>query len=368
MKLGLVTIYQVPNYGSVLQAYATQCILESLGVEVIIINYKYPNHWHYKQGIPRPNPIKGFIHRLGIRNEKYNALNKFRKDNYHFSKQYKDYEELKKENWDEYDLFVVGSDQVWKAHFTKGDPTYLLSFLPDDIRRISLASSFASDSIPSEYRELYKQELSKFDALSVRESNGVRIINDELKLGKLVNVVLDPTLLLDKNDWQRLVPRSMFQKKRPYILFYMWAYAFEPRPYIFEVLKHFQNQMDCDIIALEGYTSADQACGVEMRNATTSSIPEFIDLFANSDLVITSSFHGTAFALNFGIPLISVVPDNDGDDRQSTLLRLAGADNCILKNKSPIRNINPLYDQRIVLNRLKEQRLTNLNWIATKIG
>lgn len=100
----------------------------------------------------------------------------------------------------------------------------------------------------------------------------------------------------------------------------MLTYAFEPRPYIFDVLKYLKEQEDYDIIVLEGYTPITKACGLNMINKTDSSISEFIDLFANADVVVTSSFHGTAFAVNFGIPVISIVPGDKGDDRQSSLL------------------------------------------------
>lgn len=110
-----------------------------------------------------------------------------------------------------------------------------------------------------------------------------------------------------------------------YILLYMWCYAFEPRPKIFEALRYWQQKMGCKIVALEGYSDCqcENALNLEIADATDSSITDFLHYFANASLVVTSSFHGTAFAVNYGIPLISVIPEG-GDDRQFSLLEKLG--------------------------------------------
>ncbi|MBQ8543010.1 MAG: polysaccharide pyruvyl transferase family protein [Bacteroidaceae bacterium] len=368
-KVGLITIYHVPNYGSVLQTYATQTLLEKLGCKCNIINYKYPNEYHYSLGRPKQS-IKskiGSLLGLSAGHRKANKLEAFKKKHFNFTKLYSHLNELKTANWEGYDMFVVGSDQVWKSKFTLGDTAFLLSFVPDYKKRVSIASSFATSSVPEEYRETYKRELEKFNAISVRENNGISIIKDELKLNKDVQVVLDPTLLLSKEDWLSAVPRSTFKKKKKYILLYMLTYAFEPRPYIFEVLKQLQSQEDYDIIALEGYTPKERANGIEMINKADSSIPEFIDLFANADVVVTSSFHGTAFAVNFGIPLISIVPGDKGDDRQSSFLKNVGLNGCIATAGTAIDNINYRYAPKKAEENLAELRRKSIEWIKDKV-
>lgn len=92
-----------------------------------------------------------------------------------------------------------------------------------------------------------------------------------------------------------------------------------------------------------------------------------ISLFANASLVVTSSFHGTAFALSFGIPLVSIVPDNVGDDRQSSLLKVCGADNCIVRINSEIESIQPQYDITAVKDKLDYLRQDSINWIKSNI-
>lgn len=362
MKIGLVTIYQVPNYGSVLQAFATQYLLEHMGVECCIINYKYPNEWHWQHGAQRPHKLRTLVRKL-YPSKKTKVLENFRKGYFHFTKRFNSLEELEANDWNDFDAFVVGSDQVWNARFVLGDSVFMLSFAPEGKARYSIASSFALKSLPNHFRDKYSRELSLFSALSVRELNGVGIINDELKIDKSVYIILDPTLLLSKGDWMKAIPRSKLKKTRPYILFYMWSYAFEPRPYIFEVVKYFQQKMNCDVIALEGYAKPENANGLVMENRCSSTIPEFIDLFSKADLVVTSSFHGTAFALNFGNPLVSVIPDYVGDDRQSSLLNSVNCLQCGIKIGSKIEEINPFYDVAKEQKKLVNMRKSNIDWI-----
>ena len=147
----------------------------------------------------------------------------------------------------------------------------------------------------------------------------------------------------------------------------MLTYAFEPRPYIFEIIKELQIQNDYDVIALEGYTPPQMANGIKMIDKRDSSISEFIDLFANADIVVTSSFHGTAFAVNFGIPVISVVPDGNNDDRQSSLLQSLGLDKCIAINGSNNINLEPGYDIAKTDEKIRKKRKESLDWIYKNI-
>lgn len=361
MKIGLITIYQVPNYGSVLQTFASQKVLEQMGHECVIIRYNYRNDEFFKkQGLKR-NKFKEWQFNT-IPWLKSAKLQCFRKENLNFSKQFETYQELVDFDWSSFDAFIVGSDQVWNTRFLFADPAFLLKFVPDNKTKISLSSSFSLKELPSKYVQLFHDELNKFKAISVREDNGATIITDCLKLDKNVYVALDPTLLLSKEQWLKMVSCSSFKKKRPYILLYMWTYAFEPRPYILRVIEYFQKKMDADIIVLEGHRELS-GLKCDFVDANNSSIPKFIDLFANADLVITSSFHGTAFAINFGIPLISIVPNELGDDRQSSLLEKLGAYSSIVRIGSDVTNINPNYSKPFVMDSLRNERVKTLQWL-----
>ena len=369
-KVGLITIYHVPNYGSVLQAFATQIVIEDLGYECIMLNYKYPNEYHYNIEPQRRNvPLKSKIAYFwglsrGQRLKK--KLEKFKKDFFNFSDQYDSLQSLKNYNWSDYSAFVVGSDQVWNSRFTLGDSVFLLSFVPDSIRKISYASSFASKSIPDKYKALFQNKLTRFDALSVREKNGVTICSS-LNVNKLVKVVLDPTLLLCASRWKTLLPQTQVTHKNKYILLYLLTYAFEPRPYVFHLLKYFQEKYSYEVIALAGYSSPKSALGIRMINKTDADVSTFLNLFEHAELVVTTSFHGTAFAVNFGRPLCSIVPADSGDDRQSSLLQSLGLDQCILKINQPFEQVDPFYDVSKSQEKLDNLRKDSISWFKQNL-
>lgn len=368
MKIGLATIYNVPNYGSVLQTYATQELLKSLGHDVYVIQYNYFNERYYKERgygatwRERFYPLKA----IAMPWCRAAVLKRFRKDYLNFTEKFDCVESLTQYDWSTYDSFVVGSDQVWNTKFLLGDSSFLLQFAPSDKSRFSLSSSFATKTVDSRYEHLFREELAKFKALSVREENGVEIIQKQLNIEKNVEVTLDPTLLLSKSQWvERFSNKSKHRK--PYILYYMLSYAFEPRPYVYEVVQHFQQQLDCDVIALEGIRDSSDCKTVRFIDADNSSIADFINLFSNASMVITTSFHGTAFALNFGVPLVSIVPDNCGDDRQTTLLRNCGAETCITKIGTPLTSVHPYYNTIEVSEKLEVLRKKSINWIKDYI-
>lgn len=367
MRIALFTIFRVPNFGSVLQAFATQHVLEQLGHECVVVDYRERRSLHemFRQ-LFTPYYIAC---KLGIKPQfrKPGQLNRFIRKNFHLSKKYKGLDSLRQENWHSYDAVVVGSDQVWNARYHGKDNIYLLPFIKSDIDCYSLASSFALKEIPKDYQEEYREALSKFKAISVRESNGVRLV-ESLKIGKSAQLVLDPTLWLSGKEWLALFNSSRKASKEPYILLYMWTYAFEPRPYIYDLLRYWQGKLGgCKIIALEGSPKKRES-GLKIEDVADSSIPKYMELFANASLVVTSSFHGTAFALNFARPLLSIVPSGNGDDRQSSLLRLVGAETSIVQINDNISKTNPYYDIEKMSNKLDEFRREALRWIVVNIN
>ena len=242
----------------------------------------------------------------------------------------------------------------------------MLSFVPNSVKRISIASSFAVDSIPLDLRQKYKDELQKFSALSIREKNAFKIMHDELDIASNVQLLLDPTLLIDKHQWIKLVNKSKYSTKK-YILLYMLTYAFDPRSCVFEILKYYQDKLGYDIYVLEGYVKIKNVSGLRVKDMTDSGINDFLDLFNNAELVVTSSFHGTAFAVNFGKPLVSVVPPNKEDDRQTTLLTALGLEHCIVNANSSLNDVNPYYDVNKTLEALEIMRQNAKAWLSSAL-
>lgn len=367
-RIGIVTIYTIPNYGSVLQAYATLLVFRILGYDSVLINYSRLNSYYFRHGDRPVSMFKKIIRYFGLTSyhRKLRKMEKFRKNNLKETKEYKSLSELQAEKWNQFKMLAVGSDQVWNPRFSYGDSVYFLSFLPDDILRISFSSSFALKKLPNEHVASFREYLEKFNAISVREDNAKSIINEQLKLDKGIFVLLDPTLLLSVEQWREYMIRSKFKKKEKFILLYLLDYSFKPQPYIYEVAEYFQKRFNYNIYVLEGHSKELKDYHLKYSNRTDSTVEEFIDYFYNADLVLTSSFHGTAFALNFGKPLISIIPDN-GDDRQSSLLRKVRLERLAVKKGEPIESINPFYDVEKEQVYLKMNRDEAYKWIRNSV-
>lgn len=369
----VITIYNVPNYGSVLQAYATQQLIEKFGWKCDIIQYRYPNEWHIAQDQHRKTKFYSRVAeylKLGVNSRQRRKIELFRRRYYHFTQKFNSLDELNESDWSKYNVLIAGSDQLWNAKYTLGDKAFLLSFAPNGIKRISLSSSCATSRLPEQYVESFKKELEKFSAISVREENSKKALIEQLRIHKSVKVISDPTLLLTAEEWQKSLSLEMECQegsKEPYILFYRLDYAFsEPNfiLYSYDVLRYFIKKTGIQrVIAISGY-SKECICGIKMEQAGDVTPIQFVSLFSHAALVVTSSFHGTAFSLNFCRPLVSITPSNTSkDDRQASLLKLLGLEQCISPVGSNIKQVNPVYDKDKLQIRLSKMREDGLNWI-----
>ncbi len=202
-KVGIITMHKVINYGSFLQAYATQYIVEKLGYECEIIDYRFPNEWHFKRGITGTRGVKKYIsnivHKFGIKSghRKKIKLNKAIDKYLNLSKPYNNPSEIKKKP-PIYDIYITGSDQTWNPKHTKGDDTFLLAFAPDKAKKISFSASIAGNNLKDEYKSSFKKLLIRYNNISIRDSGGNNIMKD--LIGREIDVTLDPTLMINKNE------------------------------------------------------------------------------------------------------------------------------------------------------------------------
>ena len=367
-KVALITIFSINNYGSVLQAYASQRMFELAGVECEIINYRYPNAWHYANGfgkIPLAKRVaiavaKPLLKAFDIPSHhvSFDRLREFCRSHLRLTRVFGSLQEMDRADWSGYDAVVAGSDQIWNPRFLNGDKAFMLSFVPEGVRRLSLASSFACGSLPEGFIPHYRKWLGRFDAITVREPAGVDIVRNQLRLDIDTASVPDPTLLLSADEWRRVAAPAMKSlPDEPYIVLYPLHYAFECRPYIYNVARRMQQLTGCLVVALG--SDPEWPSDLRVENRRNASVEEFVALMSNARCVVTSSFHGTAFAVNFGRPLISIVPSGaSGDDRQSSLLRALGIGANAVETGAPLDSLHPEYDTALVsaaLDRLRRQ-------------
>ncbi|WP_300703387.1 polysaccharide pyruvyl transferase family protein [Bacteroides sp.] len=334
-NIGIITIHRIFNYGSVFQAYALQKVCEDLGYRTEIIDYRYPNVQHQNNKFAtigdfqsnEPIWIKYLFVKALLR--QHRGINNFVYRYQHLSPMtYNSPEELKK-NPPQYDVYITGSDQLWNPRHCNGDPAFLLHFAPEDAMKISYAASVGVGSIPLELHTLYKELLDRYKHISVRESSGINVIHDIT--GMEVNAVLDPTLLLNKDEWNKIAtPKRLIKKK--YILCYYLNYTFDAFPYVDNLTDHMQKQTGYEIVHVARPPHKLVYCHTKYR--VGASPEEFLALVRDAEMILTTSFHGTAFALNYGKPLLTVVQDkNASDSRQVSLMHKLNLDTQILSVK-----------------------------------
>lgn len=280
-KIGIVTLCSNDNYGNKLQNYALKKILEKYNNEVYTIWTDSTSNSNFLKKI-----IKLFI--LKIKKIKKLKLIKKERKLKQFSKEYlnNDYSvrlsnNLKKiEN--KYDYFIVGSDQVWNYKCTNDFDFFLLKNI-DKNKKLTYAPSFGVYDIPKEYHSIYQQGLCDFKYISVREERGKDLIIDIAGRND-THVLLDPTMLLDRKEWEELEAKPKEEVPPKYILTYFLGSINNKRK---EEILNLAKKYNCSIINI-----------MEKNDKFYASSPkEFLYLFHNAKIVLTDSFHACVFSI-----------------------------------------------------------------------
>ncbi len=174
--------------------------------------------------------------------------------------------------------------------------------------------------------------------------------------------MLDPTLLISNREWTEILHITKPKISKKYLLLYVLDYAFEPRPLIINIAEKLKKQMDCDEIVTFSSRNSKEVQQLGAISIKGASVEDFVNYFKYATVVVTSSFHGTAFAVNFGRPLLAVTPEQV-DDRQRSLLRLLNIEECAKSINEECKNLNPIYDDCQVQKDLNKLRKDDLDWI-----
>lgn len=306
MKAGIITIHNSPNYGACLQSFALWKYITGQGVDCEIIDLYRPYQKEYIPGrkfVPMrkqkhilPDTIKHAIKRLIGRNKepKYfsdSAKEKFKKFNapIKLSGTYRGIDELYA-NPPLYDLYISGSDQVWNPSQPYCMEPYFLTFAPKDKVKISYAASIGLSGLRENEKTKFKEWLSAYTAISVREKQGKALL--ESFSGLEVEQVPDPALLLDAEDWKKWAEYPATNE--PYILLFTLSYS----PEMVEYGKRLAQEAGMKLIVL-GMIQPDCKDGSYLP-VTDAGPREFLGYIAKARMVITDSFHGTVFSIITG--------------------------------------------------------------------
>lgn len=292
-KIGIMTWFKHNNYGTVLQAYALQKKINSLGNEAEIINYStrirktmfYEMNFHF---IIKKLSNEFFHQKYHQNNSNTKKLfNDFRNNYLNISKECDNHNELKQVS-ESYDKIVCGSDQIWNPNFF--DKHYFLDFIEDSSKKISYAPSIGVSTIEkAEIKDKMSHYLNMFSSISIREEQGKACIKE--LCSKKVEVVLDPTLLLTKEEWIKLL--ELKNNKEAYILCYFLG---NNKNYV-KIAKKISQKLDLPIKVLPTTTLTTKFNSDEI--IFDCGPKEFVEKIYNSSFVLTDSFHGLIFALNF---------------------------------------------------------------------
>ena len=362
-KAGIITLNGYFNYGNRLQNYALQEVLKKFGFEVdtIINDTKIKNNSSIKKSKIKRLNEKNIKEVLAIAFNKFNnylyknKLNQQRmgifKD---FSKMYlseKYYtitEEVTSNNFTEtYDFFVTGSDQVWNPNYINNSSVEFLTFAPPK-KRISYAPSFGVSEIPEEYIEKYSTWLSEMAYLSVREETGAEII-EELT-GRKATVLLDPTMMLTKDEWLSISKIPSHKPLKKYLLTYFLGDIPTER---MKTLKSIAKRNDLEIVHL---------AQVRDSVAYLSGPSEFIDYINSASVLCTDSFHGAVFSILLGTPFIVYNREGKGPSMNSRIETLLNTFDLESRAASNIKNNTQIFEadyQHTIPILIKERNISN---------
>lgn len=335
MKIGIVTHALINNYGGILQNYAMQFVLKDLGHEVLTIDrmVKVPLLVKIK------SIIKRFLQRLVGKNLRVRAWTKksefniINKNTRGFVREYisTTTEVLEEKQLGliqssyRFDGYVVGSDQVWRRN-SNGNGVEFLNFVSDrdDITKVAYAASFGIDywNYSSIETQKYSELAKLFDSISVREKSGIDLC--ETYLGVEAQEMVDPTLLLDKEDYSRLVFNAKIEQSAGDLFVYVLDRSEENTNIIHSINSHL-SLVPFEIMPEQNFMlELPKGEKFDILKCQFPKVEKWLRAFIDAKFVVTDSFHGTVFAIIFNKPFISIQNSKRGSTRFHSLLTTFG--------------------------------------------
>ena len=275
---GIITLNDNNNYGNRLQNYAVQVVINRLGIESYTIeNYPYMNS-KKKYFLRKIKNIgfNRFYSRNPVRRDKFEEFNG---NIQYYKRKYSPYL-----RFSDLDYVLVGSDQVWNPEFGLDEATNLSTVPPR--KRIAFSASFGVNHIEKKSEKLLS-ELTKFKCISVREEKGAEILKDYLGID--AQVLIDPTLLLNKNEWNIVAKKPDGFSEEKYILTYFLSPMSEKAKKVLQ-----ENQRELKLVELSGKDGMGMNVGPS----------EFLYLFSHAELILTDSFHACVFSFIYEKPFV----------------------------------------------------------------
>lgn len=336
MKVGILTFHDAHNYGAVLQAFALKKYIQKLGYEVKIINY---HHETIPDGYPKENNE--------VRWEKFDK----------FIKELVDYEEKTHINEEELekldiDFWICGSDQIWNTEITRGfNRGFFLDFDTSG-KKISYAVSMGINELPKEHEKNFKNSLNKLDNISVREDTLKEYA--ERFTDKEIIRVLDPTLLLEEEDYENLI---LDNKYGDYVL----IYALGPDERLTKIANKIAKEKNAKIIELNDKRNENYFC----EQISDAGPDEFLTLIKNAKAIVTNSFHGTIFSIIFQKEFYTITRLNR-NSRMESILKIVDMEDRLIDKVEEIENVKG-QDYKKAYDRLNKEKEKSRNFLKNAL-
>lgn len=357
MKIAILTQPLHNNYGGNLQNFALQKVLTDMGHEPVTIDrhrsiklrtklklgYFKRLVFHYLKGTPKPK-VKDYFSGSKDTHDRMHVLKFIEAYINKTPRLYSDKAVHEAFEQNKFDAVIIGSDQCWRPIYSPNISTYFLDFLESDqsIRKIAYAASFGTSEWEfDEHQTLIAQRLIKqFDAVSVREKQAVELVKD--RLNAEANFVLDPTLLLDKEDYLTVI--NAHQPPLPSKQG-VYTYVLDTGGWKGQVINQVAKSLNTEVFNNQPKATIENPSD-NPDDYVIPSIEGWIKGFADADFVVTDSFHGTVFSILFNKPFVSLLNAERGASRFYSILSEFGLKERLV-TKYDEAEINKLLNQEI---------------------
>lgn len=358
MKVGILTFHSALNYGAVLQCHGLYSTIKALGHDVYVIDYRPPYLY-----FPRPE--------VGKKQWLFHPIDawKLYKSTSNWRTSYDKFLAFQKRYWkrtqpiftadqlrtvtDLFDIIIVGSDQVWASKHNGDDPVWY-GIKDSKAKWITYAASAGDPQFTDEELVKLQDRLQSFTAISVREQKLGNLICDIL--GKSIPSVLDPTLLAAPEIWKPFCQPVIDGD-------YVVVYQARPDDNTFRIAEEIKKQLGVERIVVLDTNGNVKKLGYTPYCASPS---EFVSIIANSKYLVTTSFHGTAFAIITGVPFFTLKLNDGADERSENLLSVLHMKSRFIDKNIHI-NISD-YDIYSNIDILKSLRKDSLVYIENELG
>lgn len=343
MKISLITLHRVTNFGSLLQTLATQQALINLGYEVEVVDYIPEGLSFFRAIWPRNHSIAKkmikFFPLLLCNCIQYRIVDQFLKKYINLTPiQYNSLQELKSQ-CPSADYYLSGSDQIWNTQNNNPEEdlgAYYLAYT-NSKNKIAYAGSFGRDDYSNKELLNMTKWLKEYKAISVREDNGVILLK---RMGIEGVHVLDPTLLISKSEWSNILPIKKIKRR------YIFVYNLNRNKLIEKLAINIAKEKNVEIVNF-----ADTYEFVKGANNRIVNTPiDFVSYLSQAEMVLTDSFHGVAFSINFERQFICTPPPKY-ECRLTSILRMFGCERRMILE---MNEANDLIENEIDYKKVRE--------------